>query len=215
MDIGSSSIERSSAVPFVVFEGLDGVGKSTTARHFAKVIGAEFLATPDRELAEARRLLEPVFEAHPEARMLWYAATVMRVSDRVKGLLRLGRPVVVDRYFLSTLAYAALRGANLGLTEVEGVLVVPDLTVFLYAPLSVRDSRMRLRSLNSTEDRSTLDAAVDAKLERSFRGYAGRPVAGRFVAVDASVRSPGEISEMLVQMLGLRTSCGALSGVVA
>ncbi len=67
--------------------------------------------------------------------MLWYASTVVRASDRIRGLRRAGRAVVVDRYFLSTLVYAGkLRGASLGLAEVERTLVIPHLTVYLHAP---------------------------------------------------------------------------------
>lgn len=197
---------RSGQAPFVVFEGLDAVGKSTTASLFAEAIGAELLATPDDELAAARRELEPWFEEHPNARMLWYAATVVRVSDRVAACLREGRPAVVDRYFLSTLAYAELRGATLRLDEVERALVAPDFTVFLHAPVAIRAARMNGRHLQSKEDVRTLDPANDARLERAYRRHAERRVAGNVIDVDTSERSPSEIARHLVERLAIHST---------
>lgn len=165
---------------FIVLEGLDGVGKSTAARRVADLLGAEFLATPGADLEPVRRLLEPTFEGHPDARMLWYASTVTLASDRIRALRRAGRAAVVDRYFLSTLVYADLRGAGLGLAEVERTLVIPHLTVYLYAPNAVREVRMRGRHGNTHEDRRTLDPAVDARLDAGFRRLGGRAIAGTF-----------------------------------
>lgn len=182
---------------FAVVEGLDGVGKSVTARRVAEVLGAEHLATPEAELGEARRLLEGAFERHANARMLWYAAAVARASDRIRAHRLAGRAVIVDRYFLSTLAYAQLRAATLELREVERSLEVPDVTVYLHAPRAMRAMRLEGRSINSAEDHRTIDAEVDARLDATFRRLGRRRIAGDFRPVCATGSSDDVVREVI------------------
>lgn len=184
----------------IVLEGLDGVGKSTTARRLADLLDAELLATPGADLEPARSFLEPHLDAHPEARMLWYAATVVRASDRLRALRQAGRAAVVDRYFLSTLAYAELRGASLRLAEVERCLVPPHLTVYLHAPRAAREARMRTRSTNTVEDHRTLDPALDARLDDAFRRLGDRPIAGAFHPLLA-VAAPEQIAQDIMALI--------------
>ena len=188
---------------FVVFEGLDGVGKSTAARVLAERIGARLFRTPDDELAEARALLEPKFEDDPDARMVWYAASVARVSRHVRQLLDRGTSVVVDRYWLSTRVYGEMRGARLSLSEIEQSLVVPDITVFLQAPLSVRAARIAKRGINSREDAVTLDPATDRFLHSAFNRHAGLPTVGRFMPIDTSACEPNDLALAVSKELGI------------
>jgi len=189
----------------IVLEGLDGVGKSTTARHLADLLDAELLATPGADLEPARSFLEPHLDAHPEARMLWYAATVVRASDRLRALRQAGRAAVVDRYFLSTLAYAELRGATLGLAEVERALLVPDLTFYLHAPHHVREARLHGRPRNTPEDRRTLAHTADARLHATFHRLGARPIAGCFHPVLA-VADPDQVAQTIRVLAALTTS---------
>lgn len=178
---------------FVVVEGLDGVGKSTVARELACALGALHLATPDDELREARRLLEPLLDGHANARMLWYAATVMRVSDRVRAARAAGRAIVVDRYILSTLVYGELRGADLQLADVVARLVVPDATIYLHATRACRAARLQGRQDNSCEDARTLVEEADVRLDAAYRRHGARPLAGRFIPIDTTNRSPAAV----------------------
>lgn len=185
---------------FIAVEGLDGVGKSTIVRLVAELTCAEALATPGADLEPVRRSLEPTFDAHPDARMLWYASTVMLASDRIRALRRAGRAVVVDRYFLSTLVYAELRGASLRLAEVERCLVTPHLTVYLHAPRAAREARMRTRSTNTVEDHRTLEPALDARLDDAFRRLGDRPIAGAFHPLLA-VAAPEQIAQDILTLI--------------
>jgi len=102
--------------------------------------------------------------------------------------------VVVDRYWLSTVAYGAEMGAAFDLSSVERQLAPADLTVFLHAPPSVRRSRMlgRGRPL-SGHDWMSLDAARSRSLADRYRAAAKGRVAGRFLPVDVSSRRPDEV----------------------
>ena len=122
----------------VVFEGLDGSGKTTCARLLADRLDAALLTTPCPEVRSFRDDLIRSYDGCQEAGQLFYLSTVFDASVRVRGLLRSGRSVVIDRYFLSTQAYAAFRGSQLNLDDTSDLLEPADLTVFLDTPLEVR-----------------------------------------------------------------------------
>ncbi len=123
--------------PFIVVEGLDGTGKSTLAAHLAERLGATLLRTPATELSTVRPVVDEAFAQSPVAAQLFYGATVVLASDRARTLLAQGTPVVIDRYWLSTVVYAACRDAHIDLSPVEPVLLRPDLTVFVDADVAV------------------------------------------------------------------------------
>jgi dTMP kinase len=131
---------------FVVFEGGDGVGKSTQARMLAARLrerGREVVQTCQPGgtafgLELRRILLSPLTgELSPRAEALLYAADkAQHLREVVLPALAAGKVVVCDRYVDSTLAYQgagrALEGS--GLRELvrwatDGV--VADLTVLL------------------------------------------------------------------------------------
>ena len=73
---------------FVVFEGLDGTGKSTCARLVAERLGAELLTTPSPEVRRYRDDLIECYAGSQEAAQLFYLSTVFAASDQIRGLLR-------------------------------------------------------------------------------------------------------------------------------
>lgn len=87
---------------FIVIEGLDGTGKSTIAKTLATALNAELLATPDASLKKARPIIDAAYENQPLARQLFYASSVLHLSEKIKGLMAEEKSVIVDRYWLST-----------------------------------------------------------------------------------------------------------------
>ncbi len=104
---------------FVVFEGLDGAGKTTVARRVAATMNAAYLTTPSAAVRVFRDDLIRDFGGSQEAAHLFYLATVFAASREVDALIVQGRSVVLDRYLLSTQAYAEFRGSALRLEEVR------------------------------------------------------------------------------------------------
>jgi len=192
---------KSSPPYFVVFEGLDGTGKTTCARLTAEHLGAVYMTTPSPTIRQFRQALLDDFDGCQEACQLFYLATVFKASVDVGKLLAAGRSVVLDRYFLSTQAYAEFRSSALAIDDVERHLLPADLTVMLDAPLSVRRARIVERG-ESDADHETLGDGADVFLRGAHMKRAQLPVAGKLITVDTSLALPTEVSCAVLAELG-------------
>lgn len=177
---------------FIVLEGLDGSGKSTCAKALASHLGASFLTTPSPAVREFREPLIESFKGCQEANQLFYLATVFHASDEVRRLLAQGRWVVMDRYLLSTQAYAAFRGTRLELDDIGDLLVPPDVTVFLDVPLEIRRTRLLHRG-TSPADRETLSEEADRRLRDEYARRAHLGIAGQFLHLEGGNLTPDQV----------------------
>ncbi len=185
---------------FIVFEGLDGSGKSTCAAQLAKHIGAELVTTPSPHVRRYRDDLIECLGPSQEARQLFYLATVFAASDEVAALLHRGRSVVLDRYFLSTQAYAAFRGSRLVVDEVQRLLRPADVTVYLDTPLDTRIARLQRRG-TSAADLETITPEADARLREEHLRRANLDLVGRFVRVAGHLGSPRDVLDRVLAEL--------------
>lgn len=177
----------------VAIEGLDGCGKSTLARALADSNGAVFLRTPQDLDATTRTSMEAHCARSVLARMLFYSATVAAAAIEIRAALAAGRSVVVDRYWLSTVVYHRVMGSPCMLDEVADALPTADFTIFLHAPLEVRAQRVRSRGQATDADRWSLQPGPSQQIEDLYRELGRRPIAGRFIELDASQRTPDEL----------------------
>jgi thymidylate kinase len=136
---------------FIVFEGLDGAGKTTCAGHMASAMGVHYMTTPSPTVRKYRDELLASFGPCEEAAQLFYLATVFDASRRVNASLAAGMSVVMDRYFLSTQVYALFRGSKIGCDALQVQLVPADITVFLDVPLAVREARLGMRRCSGAD----------------------------------------------------------------
>jgi dTMP kinase len=185
---------------FVVFEGLDGTGKTTCARRTAELLGAQFLTTPSPSVRRFRDDLLRDLGASQEARQLFYLATVFAASEEVRALLATGRSVVLDRYFLSTQAYAEFRGSRLRVDELQERLLPADVTVLLEASLETRRSRIAARG-GSVADGETLSVGADAYLREAHLRRLAFPVIGSALRMRTDAMGPGEIASDVLAAL--------------
>lgn len=184
----------------VAIEGLDGVGKTTLARSLAGVLGAAHLTTPSERLRAVRATVDDVFAVHPIAAQLFYAASVVHASAEAARHVALGRDVVIDRYWISTLVHAPQRGRHLELAEVERELAPADVTLLLDLNDDERARRLTARGL-SPHDRASLVPAAAHALRSRFRDLLRHPIAGRGVELDVRGAAPDAVLAMALAEL--------------
>jgi dTMP kinase len=172
---------------FIVFEGLDATGKSTLARLVAQRLNAVVVATPPAELSAIRPVIDRLYRDSPVAAQLFYASTVVHISEFARRLLQAGRVVVCDRYWLSTVVYDALRPGCRDLSLLEAGLLRADLTVLLESSSDERRKRLEQRGA-TLADLAALRSAE--RLARAFRAALASPLAGRTLFIDTGQGQP-------------------------
>lgn len=191
--------------PLIVFEGIDGSGKSTQLRLLEELFEFEstfqFGAT---EIGKSIRsiLLDPqndVLDDRTEA-LLIIADKAQHVEEIVRPALESGKAVVSDRYCASMLAYQGYgRGLNLSwLTEIMRFAtreLEPDLTV-----LFDLDVHTALARLGEQPDR--FEGSGIEFYRRVREGYLelARQHHDSWVVIDAN-GTPNEVSARLVSVL--------------
>ncbi|MGB5997712.1 MAG: dTMP kinase [Marinomonas sp.] len=187
---------------FIVIEGLDGTGKSTTAKALAKALGGTALSTPVDKFKDVRPKLEEIYAEESYGRQLFYASTAIASSLQVEKELVDVPAVVLDRYWLSTQVYHSWRtqGAHFQLPEVESMILKPDLTVYLELSLEERVKRLGGRSDNTEEDRQTTELDANQQLNALYHSYNNSPCVGKWLKVDATF-STEEIVEAVIECL--------------
>jgi dTMP kinase len=196
---------------FIVFEGGDGVGKSTQAR-----LLAEWLRSDDggsRAVVEAREpggteaglairgILQHGGHVDPRAEALLYAADrAHNVATVVRPALERGDVVVQDRYVDSSVVYQGLvRGLG---DEVARIYrwatggLTPDLTIVLDTPVDER----RLVGAPDRLERDTGTKAED--LRQGFLSLAAAEP-GRYVVIGAG----GSVDDIAAE---IRAAVGAV-----
>ncbi|MGE3509824.1 MAG: dTMP kinase, partial [Vicinamibacterales bacterium] len=196
---------------FIVLEGLDGSGKTVIAEQVAREIGGVLLTTPSLVLRGVREAILDGLGPNPESHQLFYLGTVYAVAREVRAALASGRPVVMDRYYLSTAAYAAFRGSMLDTDPLSLGLVPADLTVFLDVPRDVRASRLAARHDGepAADDAETLSPEADERLRAEHKVRAHLPVIGEWIEMDGTM-SPGLIVRRVIEAVRRWQAAAAL-----
>ncbi len=124
---------------FIVFEGIDGCGKST----HAKLLSA-WMRESDRDVlltaeptkgelgALIRRVLGGVVAMSPKTLALVFTADRCEHVQQIRKALSEGKDVVCERYFYSTVAYQSAQGVDRQwLLDINGFAPKPDIVFFL------------------------------------------------------------------------------------
>jgi len=189
----------------IVFEGVDGSGKSTQIARLAERLeaaGHTIVRTREPYDCPAGRRIRAMARSgkgvSPEQELAWFwEQRREHVRDVLEPALAAGRVVLCDRYFLSTAAYQGARGLDPDriLRESEAEFPRPDLVLLLEVAPAAGLARVAGRPDPAEpvfEDAGRLEAvaAVFRRLERPYLERIdgeGTPeaVAGR---VEAAVR---------------------------
>lgn len=181
----------------IAIEGMDGSGKSTASRGLAQVLGAEWTTTPGAALrACGLRELADKHLTDRTALHLFYAASVVEESGRIKALLAAGRDVVVDRWWLSTWAYAKVDGSPLDLAEVERHIVPADVTLWIDLSDDERCRRLYQRGMTDA-DRRTLNPTYANALRQLYLQGLRRRVAGHAMVLPVAGLSATQVIDQI------------------
>lgn len=181
---------------FIVFEGVDGAGKSTQARALLRRLrrrgypailthepGGTPLGESLRQLLKTRRGITPESEL-----FLFAAARVQLVKEVIRPGLQNGTTVICDRFSASTVAYQGYgRGLDLELvgrtnSSATGGLA-PALTILLDLPPSVGIAR---RSGHQGDNFDTAPVEFQEKVREGYLSQASDDPAG-WLVLDATL----------------------------
>jgi dTMP kinase len=158
---------------FIVFEGIDGSGKTTLSKKLAEFLlskGIKTVWTKEPYSETIRELLKtkdlsPWGETH-----LFLADRDLHLKELIKPYLEKGYTVISDRFYLSTLAYQGYgRGLDLNrLREMNDNItgdLKPDLTILLDLNVDIALERIK-------KDRKSTDRFEKKEfLERVRKGF--------------------------------------------
>lgn len=194
--------------PFILFEGIEGSGKTTQARRLAgrlrrRGVPVVLVREPGSTVVgnATRRLLKHRLDVHPAPLtevFLFAAARAQLVSEVIRPALESGRTVICDRYGESTLAY---QGYGRG--------IAPDLirTINGIATNQLRPDLIVLLDLKAEAGLRRKGASVDAdRFEREDLDFHRRVRQGylemarqepeRWLVIDAAL-PPRQISDLV------------------
>ena len=188
---GTGLMEALQPMPFVVLEGINGVGKTAVSRKLARLMGAVRLQTPPKRFGTTAEYVDrdPKSVAH----LLFYLAAAHYVSECVSVHLPL-RPVVCDRYVLCTFAYHAACNQALPFGPADFGLTLPTATFLLTAKESKRKRRMCRRRNRSKAETDLDDPVMVLRVLQAYRRY-------ELIEVDTTDVSVAQVAEEIVTLL--------------
>ena len=207
----------------IVFEGVEGAGKSTQLQRLvgrlarAGVAHRAFREPGGTPIGDAVRdlVLHPRWSVTPRAEALLYMASRAElVAREVEPALTAGTIVLLDRFFLSTYAYQ-IAGRGLSESDVRSANMmatqglVPDVTILLTLRADVGLERAKRRGEADRIEQSGRE--FHARVEAAFAEFSTpgwqltHEECGPIVAVDAT-GSPDDVETRVLDALTSRFS---------
>ncbi|MFO7554050.1 MAG: dTMP kinase [Desulfobacterales bacterium] len=208
---------------FISFEGIEGSGKTTHARHafrFLRDKGHDCVITREpggTRIGEKIRaiLLDPSNkDMDPLTELLLYTADrAQHIKAFIHPLLAEGKTVLCDRYYDATMAYQGFaRGLDIGLIEKTHQLLFndlkPDMTLLLDLPAEIGLSRAweQIKNGNRAGAETRFEEEKLSFHRKVREGYLelSRREPERFRVIDAS-KDEHEVLKEIITVLNAET----------
>ena len=153
--------------PFIVFEGIDGSGKTTQARLLAQKLNGVYTSEPtssDYGL-KIRKSLNSTNSNDTELALL-FALDRLKHCQTIQTHLKT-KPVICDRYYYSSLAYQSMAGVDKEwLKQINKHFLEPDVIVFIKTNVEQAISRL---DTNEKYERKEFLMKVQEEYEKTFQ----------------------------------------------
>lgn len=162
---------------FIVFEGLDGSGKTTLSRMYYQWliengIAAELITNGYKPIDDAiKEIRNDITNYDIRAHfMLALSNSIMTYKMQVEPNLKKGKVVILDRYYFTTLAYNMALGLNeTWAKNVSFIIPNPDQVIFCNAGIDKHLER-KIEKLDNIE----LGFSMDQDKKAAFISYQSR-----------------------------------------
>tara|TARA_Y100000310_G_C20564756_1_gene754905 strand:- start:395 stop:1003 length:609 start_codon:yes stop_codon:yes gene_type:complete len=163
---------------FIVFEGIDGCGKSTQIWKLADYLSSKdkynhILVTREpykaREIREILKLNESPETKADKLTELFVQDRKEHVQELIKPALEKGIIVISDRYKYSTIAYQSAQGQSTNdLVELHTGFPIPDFVFIVDVDLDKASERMKKDQIRDVEHKFEKNRDFQGKVKENY-----------------------------------------------
>lgn len=186
----------------VVFEGIDGVGKTTLSillrdeliDQGRKAIRYEDIEKKDHGFNLIKQFIKA--QVPIDSSLLFYIASAIYKSRQIEKLLK-HNWVICDRYIYSTFAYHKIRNADISLIpDIKKMPVrLPDFLFLIKVNEKIRLKRAKARSASHPDDfKIKTNKNLVGKMEKEIEGF--KPI-----IIDNSYSTPADVIKKIYKIL--------------
>lgn len=186
----------------IVFEGIDGVGKTTLSKLLQnKLVKQGFKAVRYEDVEEKNsgfNQIKPFIKTQTpiDSSLLFYTSSAIYKSQQIEKLLKYNW-VICDRYIFSTLAHHKIRNADMSLIpNIKKMPIrLPDFLFLIKTNDDIRMKRIKTRSNNNDYDfKIKTNKNLTEKMEKEFEKF--KPI-----IIDNSYSTPTNIIEKIYKIM--------------